>query len=104
MKNILCLFFSFVPIFVLAFALIPVGLEYGVGPLFLSKLTLTSRKMKTSVYYITDIISVIRFSRGAFFVWKRLSRRSELCSDLLLSRGLVRFGLVNFFSTNPNRH
>ena len=40
MKNIVCLFFSFVPIFVLAFALIPIGLEYGVGPLFLSKLTL----------------------------------------------------------------
>ena len=40
MKNMVCLFFSFVPIFVLAFALIPVVIEYGVGPLFLSKLTL----------------------------------------------------------------
>ena len=40
MKNFLCLFFSFVPIFVLAFALIPIVVEYGVGPLFLSKLTL----------------------------------------------------------------
>merc|ERR1712126_116185 len=36
MKNLLCLFFSFVPIFVLAFALIPIVVEYGVGPLFLS--------------------------------------------------------------------
>ena len=40
MKNLLCLFFSFVPIFVLAFALIPIVAVYGVGPLFLSKLTL----------------------------------------------------------------
>ena len=49
-KNI-SVFFSFVPIFVLAFALISVVIEYGVGrtnldhsdqlgPLFLSKLTL----------------------------------------------------------------
>ena len=57
-----------------------------------------------NIIYITDIISVIRFKRSAFLVGKRLSRRSELCSDLFLSRGLVRFRLVNFFSTNPNRH
>ena len=40
MKNMVCLFFSFVPIFVLGLALIPVVIVNGVGPLFLSKLTL----------------------------------------------------------------
>ena len=39
-KIFVCLPLSFIPIFVLAFSLIPVGLEYGVGPLFMSKLTL----------------------------------------------------------------
>ena len=39
-KICVCLPLSFIPIFVLAFSLILVGLEYGVGPLFMSKLTL----------------------------------------------------------------